>query len=548
MNDFTASSRQRGDWTFLKFDQAWLLMLVIGASCVALAVEPSGGAWLAVFALMAAPSALELLPVWESHRGRHIRRSLVWCTVLALAITIAGPHGTSLVPVAILAATGIARRASRNAWRDAVLFCLTGTGIGTLAATNAPPPTGVGAAALVVGGLAIIALLGKGGMVIRDMMITRRRLTRDLAEKTAILSASPAVHLTLNSAGAVVDAHGPLPDMLGLTPSEIEGLQLEDLVDETSRAALARMTVAAASSEHPTVINSAILSRPVRLTYCSDARTGRARVGITHATIEPAEVERLKAARDMAIDSAASKSKFFAQLNHELRTPLNAILGFSDVIRQRVFGPMPDQYGEYIEHINDSATHLLELVGSVIDLSKLEAGAYQLERERHDARDAMTAAVAMLGVLAEKKSIQLIDTSPTSPIMVDADPRALRQVAINLIANAIKFTPKDGRVEASVSAANGMMIMEVKDNGPGIGAAELANLGNPYVQTQTGRTSSEPGSGLGLAIVRGFAQMHDGDLIARSKLGEGATIGITAPVLATGDEGGDATRTRTRTV
>ncbi len=236
--------------------------------------------------------------------------------------------------------------------------------------------------------------------------------------------------------------------------------------------------------------------------------------------------------------TADGKTKFYAQLNHELRTPLNAILGFSDIMKQRVFGPIPDKYGEYVDLIHESASHLFDLVGSVIDLSKLEAGAYQLETVRHDAREASEAAVRMLSVLAEKAKVEVSDVSASEPVWVEADPRALRQIAINLLANAVKFTPEGGSANVSVRAQDGELVIDVTDTGSGMSEDELANLGRPYVQAGAGRASAEPGSGLGLAIVRGLAEMHGGKLTARSQLGEGSVIGVRAPVLV--QEGGEA--------
>src|SRR6201999_2999304 len=152
----------------------------------------------------------------------------------------------------------------------------------------------------------------------------------------------------------------------------------------------------------------------------------------------------LDEARELAEKQNAGKSRFLANMSHELRTPLNAIMGFSDIMRQRLFGPMSDRYAEYADLIHESGAHLLELINDVLDMSKIEAERFELARESFDARDAIAAVLRLMRGQAERSGITLRGDLSSDSMEADADRRAVKQIAFNLVSNALKFTPKGG--------------------------------------------------------------------------------------------------------
>ena len=243
--------------------------------------------------------------------------------------------------------------------------------------------------------------------------------------------------------------------------------------------------------------------------------------------------QELEAARLAAEQQNAGKTRFLANMSHELRTPLNAIMGFSDIMRQRLFGPIADRYAEYAELIHESGTHLLELINDVLDMSKIEAERFELAIETFDARDAVQAVLRLMRGQAERAGVNLRGVLPIAPLYADADRRALKQIALNLISNALKFTPRGGSVTVTVQGAGDILEIVVADTGVGIAQDDLARLGRPYEQAGDAEQRAA-GSGLGLSLVRAFARLHNGEMLLESVLGEGASVTVRLPVLASG--------------
>ncbi|MDB5423000.1 MAG: divJ, partial [Phenylobacterium sp.] len=238
----------------------------------------------------------------------------------------------------------------------------------------------------------------------------------------------------------------------------------------------------------------------------------------------------LEQARYSAEQQNAGKSRFLANMSHELRTPLNAIMGFSDIMRQRLFGPMSDRYSEYAELIHESGAHLLELINDVLDMSKIEAERFELSREDFDARDAISAVLRLMRGQAERAGIKLRGALPAEPLEADADRRAIKQIAMNLLSNAMKFTPRGGAVTISALADGPVLELVVADTGVGIAPEDLQRLGRPFEQAG-GSEQRQAGSGLGLSLVRAFAKLHGGEMTIASTFGEGTTVTVRMPVL-----------------
>jgi cell cycle sensor histidine kinase DivJ len=239
-----------------------------------------------------------------------------------------------------------------------------------------------------------------------------------------------------------------------------------------------------------------------------------------------------EAARAEAEANARTKSRFLANMSHELRTPLNAIMGFSDIMRTRMFGDLPGKYGEYAELIHESGRHLTDLINDVLDMSKIEAERYTLDREVFDAREPVSGALRLVRLQADEAGVQLRGVLPQKPLMVDADRRALKQIVLNLVSNALKFTPAGGSVTVTMQAVAEALEIVVADTGVGIAREDLERLGRPYEQAGDAEHKAQ-GTGLGLSLVKAFARLHGGEMSIESELGEGAAMTVRLPVLKT---------------
>ena len=249
-----------------------------------------------------------------------------------------------------------------------------------------------------------------------------------------------------------------------------------------------------------------------------------------------AELETAKSmsdeARRRAEEANLAKSRFLASMSHELRTPLNAILGFSEVMAKEVLGPMGNPtYRDYARDVHDSGQHLLNLINEILDLSRIEAGRYQLNEEPVQLLHIAEDCCHMMELRARNKDIRIVqDFEPTLPRLF-ADERAVRQITLNLLSNAIKFTPTGGEVRVRVGwTAGGGQYVSVKDNGPGIPADEIPVVLSAFGQGSIAIKSAEQGTGLGLPIVQGLIAMHEGEFQLNSRLREGTeAIAIFPP-------------------
>jgi PAS domain S-box-containing protein len=237
-----------------------------------------------------------------------------------------------------------------------------------------------------------------------------------------------------------------------------------------------------------------------------------------------AEIEVNKA-RETAESANRTKSRFLATMSHELRTPLNAIIGFSDMLKSELFGPMGARYKEYAELIHESGSLLLDLINDILDMSKIEAGKFELALETFNAGEAVEAAARLLKAKAEQNGLTLIVAGDPAP--VSADKRAVKQILINLLANAIKFTPRGGEIIVTSAVAGDKVVLTVADTGVGIAPEDLPRLGRPFEQATQDAALANAGTGLGLALVRSLAQLHGGELSIDSTVGRGTTVTVT---------------------
>ena len=225
------------------------------------------------------------------------------------------------------------------------------------------------------------------------------------------------------------------------------------------------------------------------------------------------------------------KSEFLANMSHELRTPLNAIIGFSQVLREGLFGEVNAKQEEYLEDILTSGNHLLALINDVLDLSKVEAGQVQLELAPFSISDALERGVSMVREQATRNGVQLTLHANGGLDIVTGDERRIRQVVFNVLSNAVKFTPAGGSVDVTAMRANGEVRVSVADSGPGIADDDLERIFEEFQQTDAGARQHE-GTGLGLALSRRFVEMHGGRIWCDSEVGKGSTFVFTLPVAA----------------
>lgn len=241
--------------------------------------------------------------------------------------------------------------------------------------------------------------------------------------------------------------------------------------------------------------------------------------------------DALKVARETTEEFNESQRRFLATMSHELRTPLNAIIGFSDILQQGLFGEVKQERNrEYIELIQESGNHLLNVVNDLLDKSRIDAGRYELLITTFPLKDVATATIKMLGPIANKSDVTVVCDIDSQLPEVSADKRACQQILINLLSNAIKFSPNDGRVKLSAKQHGRFLKIKVQDNGVGISNEFLSKIGQPFSQEQTGHSRQFEGSGLGLSVVKGLLDLHRGEMKVDSKEGVGTTVTITLPI------------------
>jgi cell cycle sensor histidine kinase DivJ len=247
--------------------------------------------------------------------------------------------------------------------------------------------------------------------------------------------------------------------------------------------------------------------------------------------------QALNLARNAARQADAAKTRFLATMSHELRTPLNAIIGFSEMIAEEDALKLDAaRRREYAQLINDSGQHLLSVVNGILDMSKLESGNFELSPEPFAPRAALMNCCNLLELKARESGIDLGADLPQDLPLIIGDPRAFRQIVLNLVSNAIKFTERGGRVRVSADVEGTYLVLRVADTGVGIAPDDLERIGDPFFQAGKTYQRRYEGTGLGLSIVKSLVNLHAGEMKVQSRIGEGTIVTVALPLMSSRPE------------
>ena len=369
-----------------------------------------------------------------------------------------------------------------------------------------------------------------------------------------------AVVVRLAKNGEAVNASAKAADLFELDPDLLLGTGLFDRIHVADRVGF-MCAVAAARDSGKASRCTARIRMPsvtggvyyrayeieiVRPHEYTDTVSVLIRDGTENAVLR----DELDQAREKAGTIEVAKSRFLAAVSHELRTPLNAIIGFSDMLlHPQISGEMSTKQSEQVALIRDAGNHLLSVVNAILDVSKIESGSYEIVVEPFDLRPTAQLCCAMLNPQAQDKGVNLSVKIPDNLGSVMGDQRAVQQILINLVSNAIKFTPEGGNVSVTAVSTEELVRIFVNDTGIGISAEDLSSLGQPFRQVQNDYTRQFQGTGLGLSLVKGLVKLHGGTMSIESAPGLGTTVMVGLPAAGgetlegkTGDCDGNALR------
>ena len=457
-----------------------------------------------------------LLAVLGSVTGGLSSPFLVWLVLVPFEAALIGRRGV-VVFAALVACAGVA-------------------GVSFLQQSGALPPSRLPEPqTLLTGASVLFGIMQAAAMAIAAQ---ERHLAADAAAEAGearyrFLAENALDLITLHAVNGAVRFASPASySLLGIDPNELVGRMPVDFSHEDDRHAVEAAFAAARSGR--TASAELRLKTRARGFVWSELRCRPAGTGIVAVTRDITERKAhesdLIEARDQAEEASRAKSRFLANMSHELRTPLNAIIGFSEVMHHEMFGPLGSKrYLEYTKLINESGNHLLELINSILDMSKIEAGRFTITPELFNLEDLVNQARGFVSFQAERKGVS-VEYAIALPVQeIFADKRAVLQIMINLLSNGVKYTQREGRVSVAANAVGGRLEITVSDTGVGIAEADLARLGRPFEQVVNEHTRAKEGTGLGLALVRALAHLHGGVMTIESTLGEGTCVRIVLP-------------------
>jgi two-component system, cell cycle sensor histidine kinase DivJ len=460
--------------------------------------------------------------------ARLIRSVALTCAAVAVVLLGAVFGPSMVVWWLIVPLIGHALAMLRGAIEAAMMVVVSAAGVPLIVAMYggaALPPTPQLTWALGLGAVVFFA----GGSLLRDRQAKQKHHQDCQDRKRAvkvddILSASPMTVMHIGLDGRILWSRGNRADVFanGRRLVDAVGQGASQPVDDLIAATL--LSASLQSAQIDTCDGVWVLRccpHPVQGLVCAVTDTAHAMPSV-HASSAPPGLNQA----GLNPESVAS---MLAPAVHELRTPLNAISGFADMMASRVFGPLPERYAEYAEHIRDSAQHMSEVVNATLDMARIEEGRFVVDIADVDLREPVSQAVAMLSHQAASRAIGLHPPDLHEPIEVRGDARAIRQIVINLVSNAIKFTDQGGSVRVTLRHDGNEGVIEVCDNGAGMSAEEMAQLGERFTQFEAAKRSDAQGSGLGVNLVRALIGLQDGRLAVSSEIGKGSVFEVRLP-------------------
>jgi cell cycle sensor histidine kinase DivJ len=514
----------------------------------------------AAFAWLIAPILLSwFLSRTGRYEGAHVLSSLALAgLIMAVAATTGGIESFAaiwLVVVPLEAALSASRRVA--AFASLLALCCAGILILVSQLGWLPPEHvsaaqrgvlmafGVASATLYAAGLAFGAeSLARTGVTLLSREEERYRLlARNMSDvisrhqrNGAVQFISPAVEAMLGVPVAQLLGHG-LFDRVHVTDRPAYLTALSDAARGDVCSVEFRLRREPTGSERGQVdfIWVEMRCRPLDQDRGRDsAREAEVVAVMRDVTDRKLSEQALDEARSATEVADAAKTRFLATMSHELRTPLNAIIGFSEMIAQEqtlMLGAA--QRKEYAELINDSGQHLLSVVNGILDMSKMESGNFEIASEPFAPRAALTHCCSLLALKARENGIDLITDAPQDLPVMTGDPRAFKQIVLNLVANAVKFTERGGQVTVSAAASASQLTLRISDTGVGIAPDDLKRIGAPFFQCGKTYQRRHEGTGLGLSIVKSLVALHLGELTVQSRLGEGTAVTVKLPLVHT---------------
>lgn len=515
---------------------------------------PPSGAGLAAFAWLTAPILIAL----DLSRTGALDRSLV-----AIAAAFA-----ALVAFVALATGGLASPALAMFALPAIDAALAGSRRGVIGAGLAALGGLMAVAALSAADPALrptfepsLAAAGFGVAAVYGLALAARALRVSQALDRADRPSVGRFELLASSIDDLVTRHAPNGSATFASPAAwpLLGAPPRDLMDQglfarihiADRPAFLQAIASAAEGAVSPVVELRLRretetnvqayrwvemrARPVRPHEADEMSAAAAPVVAVFrdANVRKAYEEALVSAREEAERANLAKTRFLAHMSHELRTPLNAIIGFSEVLSdEKLCRLTPERRADYAALIHRSGAHLLEVVNSILDMAKIESGAFTIAPRPCALGPLVEHCVSLMALRAEAAGVALVAEAAADLPEVEADPRAVTQVLLNLIANAVKFTPRGGEAAVSLTARRGGVALVVRDTGVGIAPENIGRLGEAFYQVEGGYGRQAEGAGLGLSVVRGLIKLHGGEIAVESALGRGTAVTVFLPCVA----------------
>ncbi|MBJ7405448.1 MAG: PAS domain S-box protein [Bradyrhizobium sp.] len=512
----------------------------------------------AAFAWLIAPIMLSwFLSRTGRYEGAHVLSSLALAgLIMAVAVTTGGIESFAAVWLVVVPLEA-ALSASRRVAAFASLLALSCVGmlilIGQLGWVPAVEPSAAERGVLMAFGVASATLYAAGlAFGAESLARTSVALLSREEERYRLLARNMSDVISRHQRNGAVEFISPAAEaMLGLPVTQLLGHGLFDRVHVADRPAYLTALSDAARGDVRSV-EFRLRREPVGAERgqvdfiwvemrCRPLDQERA-----HGVTQESEVvavmrdvtghklseQALDQARSAAEAADAAKTRFLATMSHELRTPLNAIIGFSEMIAQEqalMLGVA--QRKEYAELINASGQHLLSVVNGILDMSKMESGNYEIAPEPFAPRASLLHCCNLLALKARENGIDLITDAPQDLPVMTGDPRAFKQIVLNLVANAIKFTERGGQVSVSAAVAGSQLTLRISDTGVGIAPDDLERVGAPFFQAGKTYQRRHEGTGLGLSIVKSLVALHLGELTVQSRLGEGTAVTVKLPLV-----------------